>query len=603
MRKPQSACFYFCLLLFLAIYLPASAQSTERLLRQAYTYSAKGKWRKAFKKTHAILSKDSLHFDALLLRGDLLLRTNRLSEAYASGRQLTAHYPDSLASWLFFGEVQMSLDSLPQAEQALLRAYTIAPESAELHLQLGILYAQAGIDSTAITHLDYAYEALPESSPLRPEVLFHLGMSALEQNQKEEALGYFNQALQEAPHFYLAYIGKAYCQYLRGKYRESLQLLSLVEKKAPYLLTKEDYVLWAKNLYGLKHRNAAMKVLRLLPEPMPAEGYQLLARMLYESKEYKEALGYLQKAVPLARSSQALSSLFHDQALIYLALQQPREALDSYSRAIYLWYPITQQEKKKEHLGVLQTCLYDADKLLNHHFSKDTLEHIRREQWHELALTLLYEGDAQEAEKVCRQLITRTPTDALAYQYLGMSLLLQNQITKAEDALLKALELSITDSSFVYDLLAEAAIAREALFDAHRYVDQSLKIAPTNPDALHLKGYIHSLAKNYEAAYEWAGRALQYAPEDEDIIKDAMQWAQAAGLCKQALLHANNLINKQVHTIEAWLCKGHCALETGDITQAEYCYQNAAAINKSHPGVPLLHQAIQKVKSQSTAGQ
>jgi len=600
MKKVSLFVFFW---LFLYPALSVFAQPTERLLHKAYIYSVKGKWEKAFKKLNTILTDDSLHFDALLLQGDMLLRTNRLQEAYATGRLLSQHYPDSLASWLFLAEVQTALDSLPQAEQALFQAYRLQAESPEVHMQLGILYAQAGIDSAAIKHLDYAYEALPAASALRQEVLFHLGMLALEQDKVEQALGYFNQTIQEAPHFYLAYVGKAYCQYLRGRPQESLQLLSKVEQKAPYLLTQKDYVLWAKSLYSLKQRNKAIKVLRLLPEPLPPEGYQLLARMLYESKNYEEALAYLQKAIPLAQTPQTLGSLFHDQALIYLALKEPNKALNSYSEALYLWYPIAQKEKQKEHQGVLQTCLYDAGKLLTHYFSADTLEQIRREQWHELALTLLYEGKAQEAEKVCQQLIALSPDDGLAYQYQGMALLLQNRASAAEKALFNALQSRGADSALVYELLAECAIAQEDIAKALHYIDLSLKIAPHEPDALHLKAYIYSLKQDYTTACQWANLALQYAPHEQEIRKDAMRWATAANICEQAQEHASLLLETQVYALEAWVCKAHCALIAGNITQAEGYYQNAAAIDKNHPEVKSLHQALQESKEKATAGQ
>lgn len=582
--------------LFLAGLPSAQSQSIERRLKQAYKQSTKGKWNKALEKLQAAFAEDSLHFDALLLKGDILLRSEQWADAYRTALQLSCHYPDSLASWLLLGEVQTALDSFPQAEQAYLQAYRLAPEAPELHLNLGILYAQAGLAEAAETHFDYAYQALPGTSPLRQEVLFHLGMLCLEKQEEERALGYFNQIINEAPGFYFAYVGKAYCQYRRKRYKEALQLLAWVEKKAPHLLNKEDYVLWAKNLYSLKQRNKAIQVLQLLPEPLPIEGYQLLARMLYENKAYEQALDYLQKAISAAQTPQMLGSLFHDRALVYLALQQPQKALADYSEALYLWYPVVRLETQNKHQGVLQACLYDAGKLLSQHFSKDTLEHIRRQQWHELALTLLYEGEAKEAENICKQLIAHDSADALAWQYQGTALLLQNHTEEAEKALLNALKFRTADSVLVYELLAEAALAQEKISKAHQYIALAIGAAPANADALHFKGYLYSLQEDYLSAHEWACRALKFAPKNSDIRKDAMQWALRAGLCAEAQLHAGILLKTEVYAIEAWLTKAHCALAQGNLKQAEDFYRSAAALANDKPEVRRFYRKLQEAQ-------
>lgn len=587
----------FVFLFLLLAGLPsAQSQSIERRLKQAYKQSTKGKWDKALENLQAVFTEDSLQFDALLLKGDILLRSEQWADAYRTALQLSSYYPDSLASWLLLGEVQTALDSFPQAEQAYLQAYRLAPEAPELHLNLGILYTQAGLAEAAETHFDYAYQALPATSPLRQEVLFHLGMLCFEKQEEERALGYFNQIINEAPDFHLAYVGKAYCQYTQKRYKEALQLLAWVEKKAPHLLNKEDYVLWAKNLYGLKQRNKAIQVLRLLPEPLPIEGYQLLARMLYEHKAYEQALDYLQKAISAAQTPEELGSLFHDRALVYLALQQPQKALVDYSEALYLWYPVVRLETQNKHQGVLQPCLYDAGKLLNQHFSKDTLEHIRRQQWHELALTLLYEGEAKEAENICRQLIAYDSADALAWQYQGTALLLQNYTEEAEKALLNALEFRTADSVLVYELLAEAALAQEKLSKAHQYITLAIGAAPANADALHFKGYLYSLQEDYLSAHEWACRALKFAPQNSDIRKDAMQWALHAGLCAEAQFHAGILLKTEVYAIEAWLTKAHCALEQGNLKQAEDFYENAAALANDKPEVRRFYRKLQEAQ-------
>ena len=78
----------------------------------------------------------------LLLLGAAQQSQMKLDAALASFRRLVDRRPDVAEYWNNLAVVARQLDDLPTAEHALLQALSLAPQEAQIHYNLGLLYAQ-----------------------------------------------------------------------------------------------------------------------------------------------------------------------------------------------------------------------------------------------------------------------------------------------------------------------------------------------------------------------------------------------------------------------------------------------------------------------------
>lgn len=78
----------------------------------------------------------------LLLLGAAQQSQLKLDAALASFRRLVDRRPDVAEYWNNLAVVARQLDDLPAAEHALLQALSLAPQEAQIHYNLGLLYAQ-----------------------------------------------------------------------------------------------------------------------------------------------------------------------------------------------------------------------------------------------------------------------------------------------------------------------------------------------------------------------------------------------------------------------------------------------------------------------------
>ncbi len=90
----------------------------------------------------SIADLDTADDTALLLLGFAQQSAARGTEAVATFRRLTARRPDVSEYWNNLGIVARQAGDAGTAEQAMLKAVSLAPEQAEVHYNLGLLYAQ-----------------------------------------------------------------------------------------------------------------------------------------------------------------------------------------------------------------------------------------------------------------------------------------------------------------------------------------------------------------------------------------------------------------------------------------------------------------------------
>ncbi|WP_236585602.1 tetratricopeptide repeat-containing sulfotransferase family protein [Dyella sp. EPa41] len=117
---------------------PSSADLTARMLA-AYQ---RGDIAAVLALGEPIATLDDVDETALLLLGAAQQSSQRLHEAVATFRRLVQRKPDAAEYWNNLAVVARQLGDADAAEDALRRAVTLAPQEAQIHYNLGLLYAE-----------------------------------------------------------------------------------------------------------------------------------------------------------------------------------------------------------------------------------------------------------------------------------------------------------------------------------------------------------------------------------------------------------------------------------------------------------------------------
>jgi len=117
---------------------PSSADLTARMLA-AYQ---RGDITAVLVLGEPIATLDDVDETALLLLGAAQQSSHRLHEAMATFRRLVQRKPDAAEYWNNLAVVARQLGDAEAAEDALRRAVILAPQEAQIHYNLGLLYAE-----------------------------------------------------------------------------------------------------------------------------------------------------------------------------------------------------------------------------------------------------------------------------------------------------------------------------------------------------------------------------------------------------------------------------------------------------------------------------
>ena len=164
-----------------------------------------------------VLVRDPYHRDALMAIGKLALQAKDEVAAGQVIKSLVARYPTDPGAQILHGRFYAFVGAYREALLVLQSAVLLGPsdplESAEAQYFLGTIYAELGQVDLARKHLENALQLTPENSG--PSIL-QLGLLAASQELAEEALTYFERAVELMPEDARAHfrLGEA-LQYLR----------------------------------------------------------------------------------------------------------------------------------------------------------------------------------------------------------------------------------------------------------------------------------------------------------------------------------------------------------------------------------------------------
>ena len=159
--------------------------------------------------------------EALLGRGDRLLKGGQIAEALGLLEQAVAEYPNNAMAWQTLGWGHINAKNFPAAEKALRRSLKIQPKSAESHFELGLALFQQERIVEAADSFRRAIELRPEDAPAH----YDLGLCLERLDQRPAAIESFRTAVRYQSDLADAQKRLGANLALEGKFDESLEPL------------------------------------------------------------------------------------------------------------------------------------------------------------------------------------------------------------------------------------------------------------------------------------------------------------------------------------------------------------------------------------------
>lgn len=186
------------------------------------------------------LSIDPYSSDALVGRGRLLLAEGKPEESLASFRSALRVDPDLPGGHLMLANALNGLEQHDEALAAASKALEVAPTNAEAHLTLGKVLVAMDRHEESLEHLEAATVLDPEGI----EGYLVLGQAFKHLRKFQEALVPLNKALAQDPRNPTALFNIGFC-YLRlgerGKARDNYKVLQHIDGRAARLLFRMIY--------------------------------------------------------------------------------------------------------------------------------------------------------------------------------------------------------------------------------------------------------------------------------------------------------------------------------------------------------------------------
>ena len=154
-----------------------------------------GQSRETLKLVEAYAKKKDADLDVLVAQGVALANVGRPREALAAFERVRQIDPSSVMALVNIGTVHLMAGDLDRAQQAFEAALDLDQRTARAHNSLGVIAARRGRMDQAAVHWRQAVELDPRDY----QTLFNLGTLLLREGNTEEAKGWLERYVAEAP--------------------------------------------------------------------------------------------------------------------------------------------------------------------------------------------------------------------------------------------------------------------------------------------------------------------------------------------------------------------------------------------------------------------
>ncbi len=225
-----------------------------------------------------------------------LLQAGRTTEAETLADDWARRYPDDVFGWSVLGSLRLTRGAARAAEACLARAVALAPDVADLYVNLGLARADCGDDEAALA----CYEAALARNPACVPALTNRGAALQAAGRTREAVAAYDAALRLDPGHAKAHYNRANAVKELGLFEEALAGYD----RAVALVPDYAYALTARGILraeaGQMRRAEADARAGLLAAPDLPQALDLLARcLLARAADPAEALALIERSLAL----------------------------------------------------------------------------------------------------------------------------------------------------------------------------------------------------------------------------------------------------------------------------------------------------------------
>ena len=467
-----------------------------------------------------------------------------------------------------------SFSALPFLEVAL---------RAEEGQEDGDLYYEYGLALKALERYDEAEEALVRAAELVPEsadIQSHGALNYIAQGRYDEAASHFEKAMKLDPENLLLPYRLGLAQLEGGNAAAAVESLAPLLDAMPYHATlRYDY---GRALAALSRHEEAIEAYgwAWLLDNGYLNAINGLGFSLSLSGRPEEALEWLHLALQMDPDNE--DGLFNRGHALHI-LGRLKEAEDSFrallrrdphhSRGLLnLGLILERQGHRDAAQDAFEAALVEEERLALAH--------------HHLAGLLRQKGERDDAIHHYRLARDYDPDNQNTLINLGFTLVEMGRITEAETLFTEAHSLAPEDAEALIGL-GDVRMARNALAEAEEAYVEALSLAPDNPVALKQYGFLFLQQGKSLEALENFEKALFALPDDAGLYCGLGDVAFARGDLEHAEAHYQKAVELYPDFALAWNNYGDLLARRGQTNDAIRAYEKARALEPDNISVLL----------------
>ena len=206
---------------------------------------------------------------------------------------------------------------------------------------------------------------------------------------------------------------------------------------------------------------------------------------------------------------------------------------------------------------------------------------VSPEQAIEMAATLFGQGKFKQAERVCRQIIEARPTNADAFNILGVTLNALGNPEQAISELRRAVELA-PNAAGVHSNLGEVLRQQGQTAEAKTVLERAVQLDPNNSQALNNLGIAHFDLGKPAAAVEFYRRAIAVRPDMAEAHNNLGNALRLVGDIDGAIQAYHNALTHRERYPEAYNNLGTLLQHRGEEDDAEHAFRRAMFQNPGY---------------------
>ena len=194
------------------------------------------------------------------------------------------------------------------------------------------------------------------------------------------------------------------------------------------------------------------------------------------------------------------------------------------------------------------------------------------------AAQLFRQGDAAEAARLCQEIVEKEPTNAQAWQLLGMARIVGEQFQPAIEPLERALALDGRNAQTLC-LLGTACSRLGQGDEAIAWFDRALALDMRQAAVWYDRGNVLHTLGRHEQALQSLDRALMLAPTFANAWLNRGQVLAHLKQPKEAMASFRKATETDPRSAKAWLALGNALSQARRLPDALTCYEKAVALD------------------------